>query len=147
MIEQYKIIEKVTELLRNEPTLNGVTIRQSEALNGNPELCPWIGVYPDVEQFDPKYIGGIDNWGREITIRVHIQVANSRDGETVEQTITEYIKTVIGATYASTNVWDGLLDRISQIRVEHGFQADDDGTMMFRESVVIFTGTVSSGVQ
>ncbi len=147
MIEQYKIIEKATELLRDATDLEGVIIRQSEALNMNPEHCPWIGVYPDNEQFDPAYIGGIDSWEREINFRVHIQVANARDGESLEQTITEYMKAVMGAVYANHSEWAGLLDRFTQIRIEHGFQADDDGTMMFRESVVIFVGTVASGVQ
>lgn len=147
MIDQSKILEKATSLLEADPELDGVTIRQSEPLNANPEHAPWIGVYPDNETFDPAYLGGVDSWEREMTIRVHIQVANSRDGETLEQTISEYIRIVVGAVYANHEAWDGLIERFTQIRVEHGFRQDDYGSMMFRESTVLFVGTTASGVQ
>lgn len=147
MIEQYKIIEKAAELLKDSPELDGAVIEQSDVLNANPERSPWIGVYPDTEQFDPKYVGGIDSWEREIIIRVHIQIASGREGALLERKISKYIKAIISAVYADTSKWYGLLDRFTQIRVEHGFREDDQGSMLFRESTVLFTGTVSSGVQ
>lgn len=147
MIEQYKILAKATALLRDKPELNGVNIEQSVVLNGNPDVAPWIGVYPDIEVFEPAYIGGVDSWEREVTIRVYIQVANARDGETMEQTMSEYIKEIIAAVYANAAEWDGLIERFTQIRVEHGFQETDKGTMLFRESTVLFVGTTASGVQ
>jgi len=142
MIKQHQILEKATKLLIASPDLQNekATIIQSEDINENPNVVPWIGVYPGDTEYEPARAGNI--WRNEMSFRITVQIANSRDGNIAEQQINELEIMVIKAIMQNTSEWSNLLDMFTSLNISPGLRETEDGTIVFRESVITFTGFI-----
>ena len=146
MINQNKILEKAIELLEDYPDTSATVIQQSSPINQNVNRSPWIGVYPNDEEFTPGRLGSIDAWDRNISFRIVVQRVYGKAGSSGEEAISQLIQHVMTAIMENTSEWSGLIDLFSSVKVEHGFREDETGTVRFRESVIVFSGTAASSV-
>jgi len=147
LIEYHKILEKAYGLLKSHPELSGFTVTQSAIINENPNLAPWIGVYPDTIAHEPGRLGSVLNWGAEPQFRVVVQRVAGRTGAKLEQKMSESIGSAVKAILAPMDEWRsaGLLDGFSAFTIEPGFR-EVEGGVLFRESIITFTGQVEQTV-
>lgn len=137
-------IAVVEQLRRNTGVLALVVdpqrIVRAEYVNTDPASCPWIGVYRQPIEFDPRTLGsGAKNWLAKSSVVIVCQ-AHADGGEKTEDVLAELVDAVLDAiiddvhfTYKGTS----RVEMVTGFRVEWTYQRTDSSTLDFQEANIV----------
>jgi len=130
--------------LQAAPALQGIPVEHCTPQNVNPDLTPWIGVYPATKEYNPRTIGGPRNWQCPCEIVVVVQYAAARDPDaamTELETILEEIEQVI----VNDLTISGSVEMVNSLSIQYDFQRTDSQTLVFRQAALTVAVELATG--
>ena len=149
MLNISNILSAVANQLWNTPEIQSQgypKINIVEPLNTNPDLLPWIGLYPGNINYEPRTLGRHAR-NREATIiyRIVTQIAGYKSGEENFAELELKVKSVLDALL-SDPTYDNAVEMTNGIEVVYGLEESDRETVYFQQAIISVTTVITTGV-
>lgn len=88
----------------NDIAASGASVSRSDVINETPSLCPWIGVYRALVQFEPRTLGaGSGAMVQLVDMVVVVQQSDGTSGEQCEDRLESLISSVCSVLLSDTS--------------------------------------------
>lgn len=115
---------------------SGFTVERGVALNTNPQLVPWVGVYFSGLEVDPHTVGGSQPWLGTMELAVYIQDAGHGTAGEAENNVGLATTTVLTAINSNQGL-SGAALQLTGMVIEP-FQRDITGDDFLFTDEIIF---------
>ena len=119
-------------------------IERAEMVNIDPSITPWVGIYVDKAEFDPRTLGrGADNWRALVEIDVIVQT-HADGGMKSEDALGEATQKVLSAMLSDLT-FGGTVEMIKRFTVNRAYVRTDSKTLDFQHALINITAEVRAG--
>ncbi|CAB4165480.1 hypothetical protein UFOVP820_54 [uncultured Caudovirales phage] len=97
----------LSELLLEDNNLSaqGIALVRSDVINETPSMCPWVGVYRSLVQFQPRTIGaGSGAMNQLIDMLIVAQHSDGTSGEECEERLESLLADICSVVLSDTTV-------------------------------------------
>lgn len=145
MLNIAKITIAVAEQLRRNPGVlqligDPQRIVRAEYVNRDPANAPWIGVYRQPIDFDPRTLGnGAKNWLAKTSVVIVCQT-HADGGEKSEDALASLVDAVLDAIVDNLHFnYDGAerVEMITGLKVEWDYQKTETETLDFQQANIV----------
>ena len=138
MIHVNSITHSVFTTIASDTTIvsSGVTVCLNDIFNTDPNLTPWVGVYFNGSDIEPRRIGASNPWRAAYDIRVYVQDSSHESGEAANDLLDRLTFPVLASVNSNKSL-DNTVNIITNIQVDP-FQRDiEDEIWMFTNEITI----------
>lgn len=145
MIDVSKATAALESQLKNHVLLRDFKlIQRAEVVNTDPALTPWVGIYQDKAEFDPRTLGrGADNWRALVDFDVIVQT-HSDGGAKSEDALGDAIKLTLVAILSDLT-FGGTVDMIKKFAVNRAYVRTKTETLDFQHAIISIQAEVRAG--
>lgn len=119
-------------------------IQRAEMVNIDRALTPWVGIYVDKADFDPRTLGrGADNWRALVEIDVIVQT-HADGGMKSEDALGEATQRVLSAMLSDLT-FGGTVEMIKRFTVNRAYVRTDSKTLDFQHALINISAEVRAG--
>ncbi|MAE81168.1 MAG: hypothetical protein CMB80_00425 [Flammeovirgaceae bacterium] len=115
---------------------SSVSVDLHEIYNTDPRRTPWVGVYYETTDFEPKRLNIQQPWRADILLSVYVQVANFASGQEAHDQLDRVLTPVMTAINSNRNL-DSTVDRIYEMHIEPYERSIDDEDRFFANEITI----------
>jgi hypothetical protein len=118
-------------------------IDRGDYINTDESRTPWVGIYRDDVDIDPRTLGkGANNWTVHPTIRIWVQ-AHGENGEEAEDELCDALQRVLTALIADLT-FGGTVEMIKSFRVQFTYMEKESETLNFQWAIITLVCEVRS---
>lgn len=146
--DTFKVLEALKKMLVEAPALVAMEgrISRGEEINVNPDMAPWIGLYPLGDTYTTRTLGmGNGYRTQRVNIAVIIQNVSRTSGADCQTVLGQFQKAVIDRILSDTSI-GGTMDVVEDFSVSYASPAKQAGNSTFQSSVINFTAVKQVGV-
>lgn len=136
---------KLEEQLKNHILLQDFKlIQRAEVMNTDASLTPWVGIYQDKAEFDPRTLGrGADNWLAVVDLDVIVQT-HGDGGAKSEEALGDAVKRVIVAILSDLT-FGGSIEMVKRFTVSRAYVRTETKTLDFQHAIIAVQAEVRAG--
>ena len=144
MLNASDITKAVYAAVTADPVFLDLMVERGEVVNENPQMCPWLGIYPRSIDYTPETLGmGPDYWTGTVMVQFVLQVANLESGAAADDDLEAWIEKLVDKMVEDTTI-KSTVDMINAVRVTYSYTIEDDETMFFKAAIIEMTLEVST---
>ena len=130
------------ELIRsNVPSRKHYTVTRAETTNLDPSRCPWVGIYRDEAEYEPRNIASLKSgkkWASSNNIKVLVQAASGKSGIDAEEKLEDYIADVMDVVLSNPTIGD-TVKTIVRVTVSYSYNEEATKTLFFNMAEITIT--------
>lgn len=141
MLKISQVTSAIVKQLRETPGLVALVpdserIVRAEYVNVDPANTPWIGVYREPVEINPRTLGrGGKNWQAKTSVLIVAQAFND-GGEKTEDTLSELVDAVLDALRRDLT-FGGNVELITGFNIDWSFRRTDSDKMDFQQAIIM----------
>tara|TARA_Y100000310_G_C20594962_1_gene770036 strand:- start:905 stop:1339 length:435 start_codon:yes stop_codon:yes gene_type:complete len=138
MIYTNSIVHSLFTTLSSDSVLvnSNMTVQLHEVFNTNPSLNPWVGVYLETTDFEPRRLNIQQPWRAEVLLSIYVQVANFQTGQEAHDQLDRAMTPVMTAVNSNRDL-DQTVDRIYEMHIEPYQRSIADEDRFFANEITI----------
>lgn len=140
------VVQALLNLLSDAEALQSCCVQAYEPFNGDPNLTPWLGIYPTRFTMEPYRIGGGgsgmsengigDAWRKRLELSLYAQTADHRSASASLQALQTIQEAVFAALHANPSL-NGTIAALSAIETRP-YQRDlHTGSWLFADEIIL----------
>lgn len=115
---------------------SGVTVCLNEVFNTDPNQTPWIGIYFNGSDIEPRRIGSSNPWRAQYDLRIYVQESSHESGQAANELLDKLTFPVLASVNSNKNL-DNTVNKIIGVAVDP-FQRDiEDEVWMFTNEIIL----------